>query len=365
AFSVSNRYTGQTLDEETGLYYYGARYYDPELARFIQADSTVPDPEFSQAYNRYAYVYNNPLKFSDPTGQNPFLIAWGIIEAVLATEVTVLGVTMAAWQVGLIAGTVNAVIAGVTGGDPLTAFAAGFVGGVFAANWGIVGSIAAGALGSAIQGGDPLMGAMTAGVSAGVAAVCQQTPLASVFDGIEDEFLKGLIVSTTSGALAGGVTAEMFGGDFGQGAAHGAASAAAGYAITVELTSFLGDLIAGAGKAARVTYKTVDAKGTVRKYHEKWAGDMDHNDFELMLDKVIAAGERITYFEYVGHGLEGDLFWGDDALLQSHHITGDGYPFMAYRSRILAAFSPEATIELEACQSAYGSSNVARSFKAV
>ena len=75
AFSVSNRYTGQTLDEETGLYYYGARYYDPELARFIQADSTVPDPEFSQAYNRYAYCYNNPLKFSDPTGQNPFLIA--------------------------------------------------------------------------------------------------------------------------------------------------------------------------------------------------------------------------------------------------------------------------------------------------
>ena len=51
------------------------RYYDSELARFIQPDSTVPDPEFSQAYNRFAYVYNNPLKFSDPTGQNPFLIA--------------------------------------------------------------------------------------------------------------------------------------------------------------------------------------------------------------------------------------------------------------------------------------------------
>jgi len=42
AFSVSSRYTGQTLDEDTGLYYYGARYYDPELARFIQADSLVP-----------------------------------------------------------------------------------------------------------------------------------------------------------------------------------------------------------------------------------------------------------------------------------------------------------------------------------
>jgi RHS repeat-associated protein len=31
---MSNRYTGQVLDEETGLYYYNARYYDPELGRF-------------------------------------------------------------------------------------------------------------------------------------------------------------------------------------------------------------------------------------------------------------------------------------------------------------------------------------------
>ncbi len=71
AFSVSNRYTGQILDEETGLYYYGARYYDPELARFIQADSVVPAPASSQALNRYAYCYNNPLRLTDPTGHTP------------------------------------------------------------------------------------------------------------------------------------------------------------------------------------------------------------------------------------------------------------------------------------------------------
>ena len=95
AFSVSNRYTGQTLDEDTGLYYYGARYYDPELARFIQADSTVPDPEFSQAYNRYAYVYNNPLKFTDPAGQRPF---WTVAAGAFAGAY--MGAMQAAWAGG-------------------------------------------------------------------------------------------------------------------------------------------------------------------------------------------------------------------------------------------------------------------------
>ncbi len=68
AFEVSSRYTGQTLDEDTGLYYYGARYYDPELARFIQPDSVVPEPDHSEAFNRYSYCRNNPLKHIDPGG---------------------------------------------------------------------------------------------------------------------------------------------------------------------------------------------------------------------------------------------------------------------------------------------------------
>src|SRR5690606_32546365 len=68
AFSLSNRYTGQVLDEETGLYYYNARYYDPELGRFVQADTIVPEAGNSQALNRYSYCANNPLKYVDPSG---------------------------------------------------------------------------------------------------------------------------------------------------------------------------------------------------------------------------------------------------------------------------------------------------------
>jgi RHS repeat-associated protein len=68
AFPISNRYTGQTADDETGLYYYGGRYYDPQLGRFIQPDPTIPDPTSSQSFNRYSYCGNNPLNAVDPSG---------------------------------------------------------------------------------------------------------------------------------------------------------------------------------------------------------------------------------------------------------------------------------------------------------
>jgi RHS repeat-associated protein len=62
-------FTGQRLDANVGLLYYRARYYDPGLGRFIQPDTTVPDPGNPQNLNPYGYVLNNPLKHVDPSGQ--------------------------------------------------------------------------------------------------------------------------------------------------------------------------------------------------------------------------------------------------------------------------------------------------------
>jgi len=50
------------------LYFYGARWYDPVIGRFIQADTIVPEPGNPQALNRYSYVLENPLRYTDPTG---------------------------------------------------------------------------------------------------------------------------------------------------------------------------------------------------------------------------------------------------------------------------------------------------------
>jgi RHS repeat-associated protein len=47
---------------------YRARYYDPALGRFISPDTIVPDSANPQSRNRFSYVYNNPLRYNDPTG---------------------------------------------------------------------------------------------------------------------------------------------------------------------------------------------------------------------------------------------------------------------------------------------------------
>jgi hypothetical protein len=60
------------------LHDYRARYYDPALGRFVQADTVVPEPGNPQALNRYAYVYNNPLKYTDPSG-HWLETAWDIL----------------------------------------------------------------------------------------------------------------------------------------------------------------------------------------------------------------------------------------------------------------------------------------------
>ena len=66
--NTEQRFTGQRLDAGTGLYYYGARYYDPLIGRFISADTVVQGFTNPQTLNRYSYCVNNPLKYVDSSG---------------------------------------------------------------------------------------------------------------------------------------------------------------------------------------------------------------------------------------------------------------------------------------------------------
>ncbi len=58
-------FTGQRLDSQTGLLYYGFRYYDPVSGRFVRADTTQTN---AGGMDPYAYVGNNPEGRTDPTG---------------------------------------------------------------------------------------------------------------------------------------------------------------------------------------------------------------------------------------------------------------------------------------------------------
>ena len=74
-------FTGQREMAGLGIYHYGARFlrsapeaewrgYSPKLGRFLSADTIVPGAANPQAYNRYSYVLNNPLKYIDPSGHS-------------------------------------------------------------------------------------------------------------------------------------------------------------------------------------------------------------------------------------------------------------------------------------------------------
>ncbi|MBI5873337.1 MAG: hypothetical protein HZB36_04250 [Candidatus Omnitrophica bacterium] len=76
------KFTGKELDN-TGLYFYGARYYDPEIGRFVTADTIVQAPYDPQSLNRYTYCRNNPLNYVDPTGHSWWKKFWNAIKAPL------------------------------------------------------------------------------------------------------------------------------------------------------------------------------------------------------------------------------------------------------------------------------------------
>jgi len=78
----THRFTGKELDPETGLYYYGARYYDSEISRFISPDPIVPQPGNPQAFNRYSYTINNPQNHIDPSGYS----FWSFFKKVLGWQ---------------------------------------------------------------------------------------------------------------------------------------------------------------------------------------------------------------------------------------------------------------------------------------
>lgn len=93
--STTRGFTNHEHLNATGLIHMNGRVYDPIIGRFLSPDDYIQFPESSQSYNRYTYVLNNPLSYTDPSGEI----------VITATIATVWAVTWAAVKVYDIAST--------------------------------------------------------------------------------------------------------------------------------------------------------------------------------------------------------------------------------------------------------------------
>jgi RHS repeat-associated protein len=137
---TDRRFTGQRWEQGLGLYDYNARFYDPALGRFLQPDPIVPEPGNPQALNRYAYVYNNPLRYTDPSGHVPVILVMMGIGAVsgalinygvqVAANISQNGLTVQAFTHVNLASIGASALAGAVGGATFYGASAVFAGGV-------------------------------------------------------------------------------------------------------------------------------------------------------------------------------------------------------------------------------------------
>ena len=150
-------FTGHEHLADLGLIHMNGRLYDPVIGRFLQADPIIQAPHNAQSHNRYAYVMNNPLSFTDPSGFSAWTKWRGPI---IGLVVSVLTYGAASYAMLAYAGTGTTVFASagsLTGIGSATAAAAGG----FAA-----GGINGGNIQSALRGA--FMAALTAGLVQGL-----------------------------------------------------------------------------------------------------------------------------------------------------------------------------------------------------
>ncbi len=242
--NVNYTFTDQEDDDETGLYNYNARLYDPLLGRFISADSVIPEPGNLQAFNRYSYCVNNPLVYVDPGGHFawlPLLIgaaigaliggitsdwnAQAMLIGAATGAITAGAFALAGEMIATMEGVVNAAATAQSGASIAYAATAVSTGAKAAIHAG-AGAVS-GAINAAITEGDIGMSALTSAVSAGLAQGLGRY-IPTVGNDCAD-FSIGLAGRTAIGGVTGGVTSTIHGDGFGQGFQQGAATAGFAY----------------------------------------------------------------------------------------------------------------------------------------
>jgi hypothetical protein len=299
------------------------RIYDPELGRMLSPDPFVQVPEYSQNFNRYSYVMNNPLNMTDPSGfkwlskvfkkiGNWFKENW---RTVVVIVVMALVTYLTFGTLSGAAGAWGTTMLGATMASAVGATATAAVGGAF------LGAIAGG-LSAALAGGDlgdVLRGSLIGGISGALAAGLT----AGGYGGFEGQI--------AGQGVVGGATNVAMGGKFQDGFLSAAAGAAAGmipYANTgfagLIKTSVVGGTASalGGGKfgngAATAAFQYLVTTGV------ESAATKSNNDPALKYANQV-------YQDKDGTGLEGFNYKGVEGLGAALYHDANGMNYLALR----------------------------------
>ncbi|MEP6930181.1 MAG: RHS repeat-associated core domain-containing protein [Flavobacterium sp.] len=229
-------YTGHEHLQSVGIIHMNGRLYDPKLHRFLQPDNYVQEPYNTQNYNKYGYVLNNPLKYTDSSGEYAEFTFLGavIIGAIIAATTYTLTALLAdvPFSVG---GLTKSMFIGAASAAVI--FGIGSAAGSLFTNFYSQAAFQAAAHGTfqggmtAISGGKFWSG-FAAGALSSIAASAWSG--GSSMDGLGENAhaiagtgMKGLGAGTGNlgmiafGTVSGGAGAALTGGNFWQGAATG------------------------------------------------------------------------------------------------------------------------------------------------
>lgn len=203
-------YTGHEMMDEVGLINMNGRIYDPAIARFMSADPYVQSPMNTQSYNRYAYAFNSPMGYVDPSGHlnlgRKLSRAW---KSVWHSEVgrTVLSIVAAYFTYGAAyEWGATSLIGSVEGSLSWSATGVVSASGPLGVASGAIGGASAGFVGSLVASGGSIKGAMDGTLSGAISG-----GLAGFFG---DTYSLPRVFAET---VAGGVTGRIYGRSFADG----------------------------------------------------------------------------------------------------------------------------------------------------
>jgi RHS repeat-associated protein len=324
-------FTGHEHIEHADIIHMNGRIYDPTLGRFLQADPHIQAPTSSQSYNRYAYVMNNPLSYTDPSGFFFKKLFKTIGKIKFLSTIISIGLNFIpgcqAWCSAAFNAAVTYAVTGSLKGALIGAFVGvispgGFNPGAFLAR-GVLGGLA-----SKLQGGKFGHGFIAAGASGAAGGI------------------RNFSLRVIASAVIGGTVSKITGGKF----ANGASSAAFATLVTA---GFKGEFRSrsDASGSARVLFATEGTADERQRRFEEITDGVDNVKFkDVYRGKQRDADGNVTFEEFDNADDFKNWLSTNDKSVTRTYVSGDSVDYTLpifgmkltntitmYRSSVMAA----------------------------